>query len=331
MKYNSEEIIKLNVGGTIFETKMTTLSETNIIRLLEKSQNKKKDHFIDRDPTLFKYILDFLRGYSLYLSDDSPLASIYMQKSLLEEAKFYQIPDLEQALTLRLSNPKLHVKLWENLELSRQKYEDIRKKMSSTPPYPEDLDLKFHSTNIPSPTVDQIQNQINILESQIQAYQNQTQSQTQSQTKSPSKTKSQTKTKSPSQSTSQNKNSIEAEIEAKIEETKKFLLESVKNLQTLAPNSPFTQNLQEDIEQFYRENRNVFRNLDSSPQEIPKLINQLLHFIWAKGLEQTPEGQDDGKTQSPFDVLFQLVSNLTQSESQNQSQNASGTREEPTS
>jgi ribosomal protein L21E len=64
---NVESVIKVNVGGTIFETTAKTLgkevrnSRNHLLqRLLEKYKIKKGPFiFIDRDPTYFRYILNF--------------------------------------------------------------------------------------------------------------------------------------------------------------------------------------------------------------------------------------------------------------------------------
>jgi hypothetical protein len=290
MEYHSEQSVRLNVGGTIFETKIETLNQSDNYftrNILNKTnfQHDAKPFFIDRDPELFKYVLDYLRGQSIFLNDDSPLSSTFMQKQLCDEAIFYGITNLEKALNYHIKQnvgsgsavPILD--LWKKLEMTRHEYikESSKRFPGSRVSYPSDFDIKLHPTNRPRPSKKQVQMQIEMLEDQMREWR----------------------------------------IDDKIVETKSFLLQSVKNLQTLAPKSPFTQNLDQHVEQFYRENTDFFRqladplmsNTRSKAQEIPELINKFLHFIWAKGLNQTSE--DEFKTQTPFDVLFQLISNLT--------------------
>ena len=70
-KYNENNIIKLNVGGTKFETTLLTLTkypESKLGKLFisETRIKLKRDIdgnvFLDRDPESFKYILRFLRS-----------------------------------------------------------------------------------------------------------------------------------------------------------------------------------------------------------------------------------------------------------------------------
>jgi hypothetical protein len=66
--------LKVNVGGTIFETTAETLQKDVgnfrkhlLERLSEESQkNKNPFIFIDRDPTYFRYILNFLRDFDRF-------------------------------------------------------------------------------------------------------------------------------------------------------------------------------------------------------------------------------------------------------------------------
>ena len=59
-------IITLNVGGTLFTTKIETLiGESEYFKNLLIGKDESKDdevYFVDRDPQLFKIILAFLRA-----------------------------------------------------------------------------------------------------------------------------------------------------------------------------------------------------------------------------------------------------------------------------
>ena len=77
--------LKLNVGGTIFETTKSTLEKSLYFRKFFK-HNYNKDNesiFIDRSPHIFKHVLSLLRDPSYYY----PLK----YKSELE---YFQIDDM---------------------------------------------------------------------------------------------------------------------------------------------------------------------------------------------------------------------------------------------
>nr|XP_046916214.1 BTB/POZ domain-containing protein KCTD5-like [Dermatophagoides farinae] len=104
---NSNEWIKLNVGGTYFQTTRTTLcSDRNsfFYRLCQQDDNKnslasEKDengaYLIDRDPSYFAPILNFLRHGKLILNKD------LNEEGVLEEAEFYNITSLIKLLQQR--------------------------------------------------------------------------------------------------------------------------------------------------------------------------------------------------------------------------------------
>jgi len=91
--------ICLNVGGVYFYTTTDTLSKShNFFSALMQNNGTTTENdaiFIDRDPTHFRYILNWLRG-STVLPEDS--LSI---QELMVEADFYSITNL--VLALRLS------------------------------------------------------------------------------------------------------------------------------------------------------------------------------------------------------------------------------------
>eukprot|EP01126_Amoeba_proteus_P042509 TRINITY_DN4621_c0_g1_i2.p2 TRINITY_DN4621_c0_g1~~TRINITY_DN4621_c0_g1_i2.p2 ORF type:complete len:189 (+),score=65.07 TRINITY_DN4621_c0_g1_i2:71-568(+) len=75
-KYNKdvEDIIELNVGGTVVETTRTTLtsvSDSMLAAMFSGRHELKKDnqgrYFLDRDPEVFKYVLSFLRTKTIGL------------------------------------------------------------------------------------------------------------------------------------------------------------------------------------------------------------------------------------------------------------------------
>ncbi|KAL9648287.1 hypothetical protein ABK040_001704 [Willaertia magna] len=103
-------IVTLNIGGTKFQTTSQTLTNNGphfFSNLIDdrfssfentavttnnntNSDTEIKEYFIDRDPTHFRYILNYLRnGGTCQLPSNSDIL-----KELLEEACFYQIEGL---------------------------------------------------------------------------------------------------------------------------------------------------------------------------------------------------------------------------------------------
>ncbi|EDO34594.1 predicted protein, partial [Nematostella vectensis] len=93
-------IVNLNVGGYVYTTSYKTLTrcrDSMLGAMFSGRQNLARDtrgnFFIDRDGSLFRYILNFLRTSELCLPDSF---DEFQQLSL--EADFYQIEDLIKAL-----------------------------------------------------------------------------------------------------------------------------------------------------------------------------------------------------------------------------------------
>ena len=98
---NDQKIIRFNVGGIEFSTSRETISSDRCsmlsIMLRHEEMGGTKDHsgafFIDRDPTHFRYVLNFLRDGSVDLPEDRCALG-----QLLREAEFYQIDGLCKAI-----------------------------------------------------------------------------------------------------------------------------------------------------------------------------------------------------------------------------------------
>jgi hypothetical protein len=97
---NHDQIIHLNVGGQYFSTSKSTLTwirDTFFTSLLSGRiatvEDERGAKFIDRDPELFRHILNYLRTKQVDLNGVSlPL--------LRHEAQFYGITPLVKRLTL---------------------------------------------------------------------------------------------------------------------------------------------------------------------------------------------------------------------------------------
>eukprot|EP01095_Lingulamoeba_sp_RSL-Kostka_P012166 TRINITY_DN477_c2_g1_i1.p1 TRINITY_DN477_c2_g1~~TRINITY_DN477_c2_g1_i1.p1 ORF type:complete len:288 (+),score=62.59 TRINITY_DN477_c2_g1_i1:35-865(+) len=98
---NNNARVKLDVGGKLFSTSMSTLlsqSDTFFSKLFSGDfdimYQEDGSIFIDRDPIVFRYILNFLRGYCF----DIESVSTQDLNWLYEDAKFYQIKKLEEKI-----------------------------------------------------------------------------------------------------------------------------------------------------------------------------------------------------------------------------------------
>ncbi|EPB77834.1 K+ channel tetramerisation domain protein [Ancylostoma ceylanicum] len=76
----------LNVGGQKFTTTVETLTSTNSkdINYFAKLDTSHGEIFIDRDPTVFQYFLNYLRDGVMVWPEDH-----LTRTQILEEAKFY--------------------------------------------------------------------------------------------------------------------------------------------------------------------------------------------------------------------------------------------------
>jgi hypothetical protein len=93
------ERVKLNVGGVMYETTLSTLrKEESFLSALfcgryEVMRDQGGSVFIDRDGAVFRHVLNYLRRGRLLIEEDDTLA-----KELLDEARFFQISSLVELL-----------------------------------------------------------------------------------------------------------------------------------------------------------------------------------------------------------------------------------------
>ena len=81
-------VVYLNVGGTPFATTTTTLEASPFFEALLRN-TPATDLFVDRDPTHFRHILNFLRGIFTYPPNI---------QELWYEADFYGLTQLKRVL-----------------------------------------------------------------------------------------------------------------------------------------------------------------------------------------------------------------------------------------
>ena len=90
-------VIRLNVGGVVFETTRTTLEQyESFFKALVRSEASLDKVFIDRDPTHFRHVLNFLRNSPTYPTRDHELVE------LAQEADFYGLPALQYHASQRV-------------------------------------------------------------------------------------------------------------------------------------------------------------------------------------------------------------------------------------
>ncbi|XP_009869216.1 PREDICTED: potassium channel regulatory protein [Apaloderma vittatum] len=109
---NNREVVVLSVGGVRFVTRASTLQqfpESRLARMLNEEDREFKlmngEFFVDRDGTLFSYIMDFLRTLQVSLPTDF---SDYQR--LRREAEFYGLYPLADLLSQEhLLRPRLEI------------------------------------------------------------------------------------------------------------------------------------------------------------------------------------------------------------------------------
>jgi hypothetical protein len=86
-------MIFLNVGGVYFVTSRTTLTAgDHFFRALVADNEETAEYFVDRDPTYFRHVLNWMRGVRLLPEDNVAL------QELQWEADYYVMHDLRDAI-----------------------------------------------------------------------------------------------------------------------------------------------------------------------------------------------------------------------------------------
>ncbi|KAI8139229.1 BTB/POZ protein [Fennellomyces sp. T-0311] len=94
--------VTLNVGGETHTTYLTTLRKepSSLLAMMFSGRHKlvsegDGSYFIDRDPTHFRLILNYLRDFRI---PPSAIQDASVRHELLQEAKYYKIDSLVQLL-----------------------------------------------------------------------------------------------------------------------------------------------------------------------------------------------------------------------------------------
>lgn len=106
-------VVTLNVGGCLFQTSKSTLEKEKFFSCLVSQYCTDEVLFIDRDPTFFKYILNWMRGSYALPDDKLSLLELYY------EADFFCMFNLKEEVETKLKISKTYMdvlnKINENL------------------------------------------------------------------------------------------------------------------------------------------------------------------------------------------------------------------------
>lgn len=88
------EVVYLNVGGVYFATSRSTLAKyrNSFFSPLTLTNPNVSEYFIDRDPTHFRWVLNWLRGSTCLPADGPSL------RELRVEADFFSLQDMVDAI-----------------------------------------------------------------------------------------------------------------------------------------------------------------------------------------------------------------------------------------
>ena len=131
------DIVSLNVGGIIYTTTRSTLlsadsnQDNYFTSLLSKRFPVLKDNqgniFIDRDGKNFRYIINYLRGGSLHVTEANPAQSRLIFFEIIDESLFFGLDVLTSELQRRIdaieedeNRPKINNVVTELQRLQRQ-------------------------------------------------------------------------------------------------------------------------------------------------------------------------------------------------------------------
>lgn len=91
LKKKMEDVVLLNVGGVYFFTRRSTLQRSNSF-FTGLSNTEETEIFVDRDPTYFRHVMNWMRGVRYVPEDDTVI------NELIWEADYYCLPGMKEAL-----------------------------------------------------------------------------------------------------------------------------------------------------------------------------------------------------------------------------------------
>lgn len=100
----SKEIVRFNIGGTLFKCYSSTLSafpDTKLAKLDEQTEafdSEANEYFFDRNPIFFVYILDSLRKGAVHLPNDTCGTTFKKELEFWEISSHYVAPCCWEAL-----------------------------------------------------------------------------------------------------------------------------------------------------------------------------------------------------------------------------------------
>ena len=86
------DLVYLNVGGIYFLTRRSTLLRSNSF-FSGLAKSTETEFFVDRDPSYFRHILNWMRGVRYLPEDDTVL------RELTWEADYYCLQDMRDAIS----------------------------------------------------------------------------------------------------------------------------------------------------------------------------------------------------------------------------------------
>lgn len=112
-----EEIIHLNIGGIYFCTRVSTLLQSeSFFSGAVKAHPDCQELFVDRDPTHFRHILNWMRGVKYLPDDDNTLQELaweadyycmdQMRESIMRAKNRYSVPRTLSAIQAELKQLK---------------------------------------------------------------------------------------------------------------------------------------------------------------------------------------------------------------------------------
>ena len=85
------DLVYLNIGGVYFCTRRSTLLRSNSF-FSGLARSSETELFVDRDPTHFRHVLNWMRGVRYLPEDDTVL------RELTWEADYYCLQDMRDAI-----------------------------------------------------------------------------------------------------------------------------------------------------------------------------------------------------------------------------------------